>query len=328
MPDRDNPAEALPDFSIPVELCHTWHGTNDMTRNSVNADLNDAIEGPVRKRLFIGLIAGTSTIVCLLLALVWLVPTVGFEAIHPAAAWVFGALVLAAMLLVVWATVGLVVNIMTGRTLPFFRRMRGLTVKLFLPLMTLLGKFLGFSKQQVRSSFIKVNNELVAGEASTYPASRILLLMPHCLQRSDCARRLTYDIRNCKRCGRCPIDGLLAISDHYGIELAIATGGTIARRIVVQKRPKLILAVACERDLAEGIQDTYPLPVYGVLNERPHGPCLDTLVSLKHLDEAIRRFLDPADIAAADAKALSIPTIPVHESPASPDGDAPVRASN
>lgn len=61
-----------------------------MTRIPVNADLNDAIAGPVRKRLFISLIAGTSTIVCLLLALLWLVPTIGFDSIHPAATWVFG----------------------------------------------------------------------------------------------------------------------------------------------------------------------------------------------------------------------------------------------
>ncbi len=269
-----------------------------MTEKTTNADLNDAA-GPVRKRLFIGLIVGTSVLVCGLLAVMWWIPYVGFHNIHPAAEWVFGGLILGLILLVAWASLGLIINIMTGRSLPFFRRMRGLTVKLFLPLMTLLGKTLGFTKQQVRASFIKVNNELVDGEADTYPASKILLLMPHCLQRSKCAMRLTYDIRNCKRCGKCPIDGLIGLSDLYGIELAIATGGTIARRIVVQKRPRLILAVACERDLAEGIQDTYPLPVYGVLNERPHGPCLDTLVPLPRLEEAIQRFLDPEDRAAA-----------------------------
>ena len=70
----------------------------------------------------------------------------------------------------------------------------------------------------------------------------------------------------------------------------MATGGTIARRIVVQLRPKLIIAVACERDLASGIQDTYPLPVYGILNIRPFGPCLDTDVALERVEWAIRQF--------------------------------------
>ena len=86
--------------------------------------------------------------------------------------------------------------------------------------------------------------------------------------------------------------GLLEISKKYGVHVAIATGGTIARRIVVQKRPKLILAVACERDLSSGIQDTYPLPVYGILNNRPFGPCLNTQVALEDLQEALRLFLN------------------------------------
>ncbi len=247
-----------------------------------------------RRRLFIGLVMLTSFIVVLFLASLWVVPYYGFKAIHPLAPWIAGIFIFIAILAVVWASVGLLLNAAFGRSLPFFRKMRGVTVKLFLPIMTLLGRIFGISKNSIRSSFIRVNNELVLSEAGVYKPSEILLLMPHCLQKSKCKIRLTYDIYNCKRCGKCPITGLLELSDRYGIFLAIATGGTIARRIVVQRRPKIIIAVACQRDLASGIQDTYPLPVYGVLNERPHGPCLDTLVPLDHLEKAIRRFLDPA----------------------------------
>jgi hypothetical protein len=204
-----------------------------------------------------------------------------------------GALVFTAIFLVSWAALGLVLNIVSGKALPFFKRMRGVTVKLFLPFMTLLGRALGLSRDKVWSSFIKVNNELVASGKRKFKPAEILLLMPHCLQRSDCSVRLTYGVHNCKRCGKCPMTGLLDLSLKYGVHLAIATGGTIARRIVVQKRPKLILAVACERDLSSGIQDTYPLPVYGILNNRPFGPCLDTQVPLEELEDALRLFLKP-----------------------------------
>jgi hypothetical protein len=60
----------------------------------------------------------------------------------------------------------------------------------------------------------------------------------------------------------------------------------------------MILAVACERDLASGIQDTYPLPVYGILNERPFGPCLDTRVSLARLEDALKRFSQKSGASA------------------------------
>ena len=249
---------------------------------------------PSRKRLFIGLLAVTSLLVTGFLGSLWLVPYVGLQTIHPWAAWIWGAVVVVLILLVGWSVLGLVLNIWFGRPVVFTRRLRGLTVKLFLPLMTLVGRLFGVSKARVRNSFVNVNNEMVLSEAGKYRPDEILLLLPHCLQSSLCARRLTYDINNCKRCGECPIAGLLGLHDKYGVHLAIATGGTVARRIVVQKRPRMIVAVACERDLTSGIKDTYPLPVFGVLNERPHGPCLDTQVGLEDVERAILRFLDPA----------------------------------
>ena len=264
----------------------------------VAANQRDDLSEKSKKRLFIGLVMGTSTLICLILALLWVIPYIGLTTIHPYAPWVFGVIVLSLILLVLWASCGLVINILSGRTLPFFRRMHGVAVTLFLPLMTLLGRLIGISKDRIRSSFIKVNNELVASKSRKYAPHEILLLMPHCLQRSECSRRLTYDVNKCKRCGKCPIAGLLDLSDRYGVHLAIATGGTIARRIVVQKRPKLILAVACERDLSSGIQDTYPLPVYGVLNYRPHGPCMNTQVALGSLEDALKMFLDPKYLPA------------------------------
>lgn len=247
----------------------------------------------IRKRLFVGLILGSCLLVCGLLALLWWVPYVGLAGIHPWAPWAWGLLVAALAGLVCWSGAGLVLNLVLKRSFPFARRFRGVTIKLYLPLITLFGRLFGVSKEDIRLSFIKVNNELVLSEAGTYRPEEILLLMPHCLQNSRCDMRLTYDIFNCKRCGKCPITGVLGLHEKYGVHLAIATGGTIARRIVVQKRPRLILAVACDRDLASGIQDTYPLPVYGVLNERPHGPCLDTRVKLPLLEASLQRFLAP-----------------------------------
>jgi len=256
-------------------------------------DREDKNVGKAKKRLFIGLVAGAGTVVILFLLLVLILPVIGLANVHPWAPYIFSLLVGALILLVIWATSGLILNILFGRSLPLFSKMRGLSIKLFLPLMTLVGKMIGIPKNKVRSSFVKVNNDLVSSQAKQYKPKELLLLMPHCLQKSKCKMRLTYSIHNCKRCGRCPIDGLISLSERYGIHLAVATGGTIARRIVVQRRPRLILAVACERDLASGIQDTYPLPVYGILNFRPNGPCLDTNVSLEALESAIRKFMKP-----------------------------------
>lgn len=172
-------------------------------------------------------------------------------------------------------------------------KLRGLIVRLFLPCMELIGRVIGLDLTRIRRSFIKMNNELVLETNLKYHPQDILLLLPHCLQASKCGHRLTYRIDNCVRCGQCQMRDILNLRDSLGVHVAIATGGTIARRIVVQIKPKMIIAVACERDLASGIQDTHPLPVFGVINERPHGPCLDTCVSMDRLTKAVQHFIQP-----------------------------------
>ena len=49
--------------------------------------------------------------------------------------------------------------------------------------------------------------------------------------------------------------------------------------------------MACERDLTAGIRDAYPLPVIGVLNQRPHGPCFNTQVVLAELETTLDEYL-------------------------------------
>lgn len=244
-----------------------------------------------RKRLFIGLITGTSVLLCTILLLFWVVPYIGLANIHPVLPYLSGAFLAGLILVIGWASLGLVLHILYGRPVLGTQRMRGLTIKLFLPLMELLAKGLGISKEHVRHSFIRVNNELVRSENDKFTPAEILILTPHCLQSTECGIRLSHNVDGCKRCGKCPISTLLRLRDHYGVKFAIATGGTIARRIVVQTKPRFIVAVACERDLTSGIQDTYPLPVYGVLNERPHGPCLNTLVPEESIERALRLFI-------------------------------------
>lgn len=247
--------------------------------------------GGARKRLFIGLMVGSCALLCLMLLTVWIVPYLGLSNIHPSLPLLSGSIFLLVITAILWMCLGLVYHIYTGRMLPGIARIRGFTIRLMFPLMELLGRTLGFRREEIRHSFVKVNNEMVLAAGVRAAPDRLLLLLPHCVQLSLCPHRLTQDVGRCARCGRCPVGGLLRLRDIYHFRIAVATGGTIARRIVVQTRPKIIIAVACERDLTSGIQDSYPLPVFGVLNTRPKGPCIDTLVDVIRLEAVIRYFL-------------------------------------
>ena len=168
------------------------------------------------------------------------------------------------------------------------RLMRGLTLKVLFPFFMLLGSFSAEKKERLQGLIISLNNKFLGMEKPK--ATRILLLLPHCLQINECDIRLTYNIYNCKRCGKCEIKDLIQIADDNNLTLFIATGGNLARKIVKDVHPQAIVAVACERDLSSGIADSYPLPVLGIPNERPFGPCVNTRVNLEKVRDAIEFF--------------------------------------
>ena len=256
-----------------------------------------------QKRIFLGLLVVTCLLFTILLGVLWYVPYVGLTSLHPRLPLILGIFFTALLLILVGGLVLLALTVMLGRDLFFSRKLRGAVIKLLLPLMSGVGKLCGVSRDQVQRSFIEINNQLVLAQHLRTTPDKLLLLMPHCLQFHECKFRITGSIVHCQRCGQCPIKGLAELSDKYGVGLAVATGGTLARRIVVERRPRLIIAVACERDLSSGIHDSYPLPVFGILNLRPHGPCYDTQVNLDRVEEALQTFLLPSAIAN-----LPIPT--------------------
>lgn len=245
-----------------------------------------------RKRIFIGLLCASCLVVCMALFFVLILPWWAHEA-----AWLRGVALLAGFLgigVFCWLCLILVFHIYTGRHLPGIAWVRHVMIRLLLPMMEIVGRFCGIDKSVVRRSFIKVNNEFVLANSERIEPERLLLLLPHCIQAAKCPRRLVFSLDNCADCGGCQVGALRQLARDNGFQIAIATGGTIARRIVVECRPKRIIAVACERDLTTGIQDTYPIPVLGVLNKRPLGPCHDTLAPEKQLSLALAFFLGSA----------------------------------
>jgi len=164
-------------------------------------------------------------------------------------------------------------------------------IKVLFPVSIFLGKIFGFSKDKIRESFVHVNNSFVKALRKRFKPEDVIILLPHCLQNTDCDIRITFDINNCADCGKCKITQLKKISQKYNIHIAIATGGTLARKIIVENKPKLIIAVACQRDLVSGIQEVYPIPTYGILNDRPFGPCFNTSVAIESIDRSLRNLI-------------------------------------
>jgi len=143
----------------------------------------------------------------------------------------------------------------------------------FLPIvMWVAGKF-RINKDRITNSFIKVNNILTELTEIQKFKGKVIILTPRCLS-------VEYKKK------------LVSIGKSKGLKTFICMGGNVARQRIKKERPDAVFAIACERDLLSGINDVQEfLPVYGISNKRPFGPCLETSFDEEELINTIDKFI-------------------------------------
>ncbi|MGY4707078.1 DUF116 domain-containing protein [Candidatus Bipolaricaulota sp. J31] len=140
------------------------------------------------------------------------------------------------------------------------------------------------------------NRVLTEEEAfSRVPVGERVLLLPHCLRPSDsCPGKVTRDglqcLPDCPHRGTCAIGRLRDEAERLGYKgICVAPGGALAIRFVKETVPKGILAIACHKELLEGVQAVEEIPE----GEKPviltlpllKDGCVDTEVDV---EEALR----------------------------------------
>jgi hypothetical protein len=71
----------------------------------------------------------------------------------------------------------------------------------------------------------------------------------------------------------------------------MAAGGREALAFVADKQVKAVVAVACEKELSQGILAVFPKPVLGVLNIQTNGPCRNTRLDPQSVRTAVLSML-------------------------------------
>lgn len=245
-----------------------------------------------RKRIYIGLLAGSLLFSVVLVGLIWYLISKRDIILSQIILIIIAVLAGFIFLLLGIGIMSIVVMIIRSKTIPSLENLTYMANDILFPFALFIGKIVGIKKEKVLSSYIAVNNYLVRTKKLYLPSDRIMILLPHCLQNSDCKIKITYDINNCKNCGKCKIGELKNLAKKYNTDIKVATGGTLARKFILETRPKGVIAVACERDLSLGIHDTGVLPVLGVLNCRPNGPCYNTDVDIDEVEKALKTMSD------------------------------------
>lgn len=246
----------------------------------------------LKKRLFVGLLSAAFSLIVMVTFALWYLTGSGYRISEDILLIVGIVLGMAGFVLALGLMMTLLILI-TRKGLGIFNGLVNFVLTSFFPLALGLGRLLGIDKDKIRGSFIEVHNQLIhAEEKKEILPEELLLLIPHCLQWAGCPHKITLNPDNCRRCGRCIVSRILDLRDEYGVKVGIASGGSQARRLVKELRPRAIVAIACERDLTSGIQDVSGLPVLGVVNKRPEGPCINTTADIEMIRKAIDFFLN------------------------------------
>src|SRR3989338_3557781 len=146
--------------------------------------------------------------------------------------------------------------------------------------------------ETIDSKFVSLSNLVNKLRAAKCPPNSLLILFPHCIQYSKCPQKITLDLGECKRCGKCKEKNLLELYEKYGVQIAVASGGRVALQRVKSEEVRGVVAVACEKELRIGLMAAMPKAIMAVPNLRPHGYCKDTDVTMEEVEKEILRFLE------------------------------------
>jgi hypothetical protein len=125
----------------------------------------------------------------------------------------------------------------------------------------------------VENAAVKVYNGLAIMRGRKVGKGELLLLIPRCLSKVT-------------------LDGVLGIAGKYGVPVFVATRGQLARRVIRERRPRAVVAVACERDMVSGLHDVAgKIPVLGLTMTLPSGPCKDASLDLGQLERWVQAYV-------------------------------------
>lgn len=254
-------------------------------------------EGP---GLFLAAVGVLVVVAAVLFALFWYFTAPRFAAFSPVLPRIILYVGGLSALYLALEYLGVVATAYSGKSflLPLGRSSR-MIIKLVSPARR-FARLFGSSRDRMAHSAVVVSNAVT--RAANRKATRrgpVLVLLPRCVQRPECKQPLVNDVDSCRRCGECPVAGILELRDEYGdVVMAVLTGGSVVPGVVRHFDPRAVIGVACERELISGIYVVGDRPVLGVANQRPEGPCRGTTLDVAEL----RRAVDVFEVKVAAAR--------------------------
>lgn len=140
-------------------------------------------------------------------------------------------------------------------------------------------------------SFCQWNNHRVQQAFHNNKATRIILLLPHCVQAVHCKADIVKELTQCYRCGLCVIGKILPLQLESRCNIRIVNRSHKAYKEVQEYQPDLVIAVSCLDRLFKGITKLPLTPTYVIPLILNHGMCVNTKFNIAKLTEAMEILL-------------------------------------
>ncbi len=146
----------------------------------------------------------------------------------------------------------------------------------------------GVEEKELFQLYVETKNRSLVKNFAATPYNERILLLPQCLRAKHCPAELGKYGYECQECGSCSIEKIKHVTKKLGYKgTYILPGGSIAKKILLEMKPKASLGVACFKELVLGSYLCEKLGIIGQGVALIRDGCINTLVDWKILNEAL-----------------------------------------
>ena len=147
----------------------------------------------------------------------------------------------------------------------------------------------GVEEQELFQLYVETKNRSLIESFAATPYNERVVLLPQCLRAKDCPAEIGKYGYECQQCGRCSVAKIMQLTKDLGYKgTFIMPGGSLAKKVLLELKPKASLGVACYKELVMGSYLCEKVGVIGQGVELLKDGCINTIVNMKALKEALK----------------------------------------
>ena len=147
---------------------------------------------------------------------------------------------------------------------------------------------MGVEETELLRLYIETKNRSLIESFASTPYNERVLLLPQCLRAKDCPAELGKYGYECQQCGRCNISKINQLTKDLGYKgTFILPGGSLAKKILLELKPKASLGVGCSKELVLGGFLCEKIGIIGQGISLLRDGCINTIVDMKGLKETL-----------------------------------------